>query len=598
MCSTRNNLPNLNGGRHIQITAVSNLDTVTMASETPTSFSTTPAPSQLTPESSKDAAGHLEHVETIETSPRDRGDLAPKEASPLQYDRDSNSEEDQNGTPKMQKTYRTLVGAEEYTEEEEQAIIRKFDRKLVVFLAGLYMLSFLDRSNIGNARIAGMDTSLGLSSSQYSWLLTVFYITYIGFEWMILLYRLVPAHIYISVCVLSWGVVASLQSLSTSFAQMLFLRCLLGIGEAAFGPGIPFYMTFFYRRSELAYRVGLQISAAPLASSFASSLAWLIVKINRQGPIEPWRALFLFEGFPSIFVAILAWYYIPDSPSTARYLTPRQRKIAKLRLRSDATTDRTTHHHATRGLQVAELIRTLLDPKAYLTALMFFSVNVAFSSLPPFLPTVIHDMNFSSITSQALAAPPYLFSFAFVLLIGHLSDKHPDSRAWYIIAVSLLSSLSYGAIALAGLLHSHIGEPGSITIRYIGVHGAAMGFFSAVTLIITWTLNNQASASGKGMGITILNVIGQCGPLVGVRLFPRSQAPYYTSGMTVCASFMLGVAVLAAVLRVYLIRLNRRRNEDAVEYEMVEMVGDASEELMGQHGKRKKIGHAAFRFML
>lgn len=78
-------------------------------------------------------------------------------------------------------------------------------------------------------------------------------------------------------------------------------------------------MSFFYRRSELGYRVGLQISAAPLATSFASTLAWIIVKITQNGPIEPWRALFLFEGFPSIITAIFAWYTIPDSPSSARW---------------------------------------------------------------------------------------------------------------------------------------------------------------------------------------------------------------------------------------------------------------------------------------
>ena len=516
-------------------------------------------------------------------------------------------------TPQVTRSNTTLM---EYTEEEERAVIRKFDRKLVLFLALLYMLSFLDRSNIGNARIAGMDSSLSLSSSQYEWLLTIFYLTYIAFEWMILLYRLVPAHIYISLCVLSWGLLASLQSLTTSFGQILALRGLLGIGEAAFGPGIPFYMTFFYRRSELAYRVGLQISAAPLASSFASSLAWVIVKLSQGGPIDPWRALFLVEGFPATFVAIFAWYNIPDSPATATYLTPRERLVAKQRLQTDTVADLHTpsssvtdptpsSHH---GLQASELLRTLLDPKSYLTALMFLSVNVAFSSLPPFLPSVINDMNFSAVTSQALAAPPYLISFAFVLLIGYLSDKHRDSRSLYIMAVGLLSSLSYGAIALAGALHDRLGDAGSITIRYLSVYGAAMGFFSAVTLIITWTLNNQPSASGRGMGMTILNVIGQFGPLIGVRLFPKSQAPYYVQGFTVCAAFMMGVAVLAAILRIYLIRLNRKMERDGLlEYEMGSLdenagpggMEGASETLMGGGvGRRRLKKDVGFRFML
>lgn len=183
--------------------------------------------------------------------------------------------------------------------------------------------------DIGNAKIAGLEEDLQLSSAQYEWLLTAFYITYILFEWMTLMYRLVPPHIYISLCVFGWGLVASLQSVATSFGGLVVLRALLGIAEAAFGPGVPFYLSLFYRRQELAFRNGLFISAAPLATSFASSLAWLIVKLSSNGPIAPWRTLFLVEGFPSVVVAVFAWVLIPDSPGRARFLTRRQRVVAR-----------------------------------------------------------------------------------------------------------------------------------------------------------------------------------------------------------------------------------------------------------------------------
>ncbi|KIY03882.1 uncharacterized protein Z520_00573 [Fonsecaea multimorphosa CBS 102226] len=485
---------------------------------------------------------------------------------------DSDAREDEGNEGYVKRRLRrTATHSKDYTDEEEAAVVRKLDRRLVVFLGFLYLLSFLDRSNIGNARIAGLETDLALSSAQYDWLLTAFYITYIGFEWMILLYRILPAHIYIPLCVLSWGLVASLQSLATSFGQLLILRAILGITEAAFGPGVPFYMTYFYKRSELAYRVGLQISAAPLATSFAGSLAWVIVKLSQNGPIAPWRALFLVEGFPSIITAVVAWYWIPDSPSKARYLTARERKVAVMRLGAEESSHGSSHSrepsHASSSaasslaqrLNVKEILATILDPKSYLTALMFLSVNVSFSSLPVFLPTIINSMSFSPLASQALAAPPYLFAFFFVLMVGRYSDKVPDSRSLFLMGVALLSAVSYAGMAIAGYLHESLGEAGSITIRYVGVYGAAMGLFSSVTLIITWTLNNQATATGKGTGLTILNIIGQCGPLIGVHLFPRTQGPLYVQGMAVCAGFMaVGVAGLAGVLRLVLQRENRR----------------------------------------
>jgi len=167
---------------------------------------------------------------------------------------------------------------------------------------------------------------------------------------------------------------------------MLVLRALLGVSEAAFSPGVPFYLSFFFKREELALRTGLFISAAPLATSFASSLAWVIVKLGKNGPIASWRLLFLVEGFPSVLVAVWAWKILPDAPNKASFLTQRERKLATLRLRKERHSD---VHERKRGLQWREILQTLMDPKCYLTAGMFFATNVSFSALPVFLPTII-----------------------------------------------------------------------------------------------------------------------------------------------------------------------------------------------------------------
>ena len=217
----------------------------------------------------------------------------------------------------------------------------------------------------------------------------------------------------VAVCVASWGLIASLQSLAFSYPSLLVLRSALGIGEAAF-VGVPFYLSFFYKRDELAFRTGLFISAAPLATSFASSLAWVITKLGTKVPIAAWRLLFLVEGFPSIITSVFVFLYIPDTPQSARYLTPRERRVAKLRLRKE--NPRQNKGNETKGLQWREIAQTLIDLKAYLTAAMFFCANVAFSSLPVFLPTIIEEMGYTALQSQALSAPPYLVAFVSVSL--------------------------------------------------------------------------------------------------------------------------------------------------------------------------------------
>ena len=180
----------------------------------------------------------------------------------------------------------------------------------------------------------------------------------------------------VAACVASWGLIASLQSLSFSFASLLVLRAALGIGEAAF-VGVPFFMSFFYKRDELAFRTGLFISAAPLAISFASSLAWVITKVGSKIPISAWRLLFLVEGFPSVIVAVFVFLYIPDNPESAKYLTRREQRVAKLRLRKEKEDSK---KGTGRGLDWIEIKATILDPKSYLVA-----VSLDRNLLPEFL---------------------------------------------------------------------------------------------------------------------------------------------------------------------------------------------------------------------
>lgn len=394
---------------------------------------------------------------------------------------------------------------------------------------------------------------------------------------MSVLWKIVPPHIYVTCIVLSWGIVASLQSVASSFAGLLVLRTLLGIGEAGF-TGIPFYLSFFFKREELALRTGFFISAAPLATSFASTLAWAIIRLAKDGPIAPWRLLFLLEGFPSVLVAVVAWHRIPDSPSSASFLTKREKKVARLRLQRnrDPNTGSGTH-----GLDIREMLSVIVDPKIYLTVFMFFFTNMAFSSMPAFLPTIIHEMGHTVLVSQALSAPPYLVSFVVVILTAYLSDRLRN-RSYFVVFHAVLSASGYAFMAVA----SHYGL--GVWWRYAAIYPAAIGFFSVITIIITWAINNQESETKQGTGFAVIQLIGQCGPLVGTRLYPEEDAPLYIRGMTICASSMITVALLSTLLRFYLKRLNGMTTHE------YGLIGDAGDELASKSGKHKR----PFEYML
>ena len=541
---------------------------------------------RMTPESDSEDEHDLDDLE--ETGGYELQDLgkerhkAPrtgssKEQATAGADEDDESDyEEEDGALRGRGSSRatSVASFELYTPDEERRVRRKLDTRLVLFVALLYLLSFLDRSNIGNAKIAGLTDDLDLSDNQYEWLLTVFYITYILFEWMTLCFKIFRPHIYIACCVCAWGVLASLQSLATSWAYLLVVRALLGIGEAAF-VGIPFYLSFFFRREELAFRVGLFIAAAPLATTFASSLAWAIVRFGTGTGIASWRLLFLVEGFPACLVAVWAWFWIPDAPGTARWLNARERKIATLRMRKEAAANADPEKPGAHSSNVPrhkrkfmwnEVSKTLKDPKSYLTAGMFFCCNVAFSSMPVFLPSIVNSMGFSRLASQGLSAPPFFFAFIAVLITAFLSDRL-RSRSIPMMFNGALAMSGYLLATVAGAMHS------GPALRYLATFPICAGFFSAVTVVITWTINNQASDEGKGTGMAILQVIGQMGPLVGTRLYPDHDAPYYVTGMSVCAGAMSMVVVLAFALRMVLRRENRKRRARRKEAEGEALVG-------------------------
>lgn len=179
--------------------------------------------------------------------------------------------------------------------------------------------------------------------------------------------------------------------------------------------------------------------------------------------------------------------------------------------------------------------------------MMYFSCNVSFSSLPVFLPTILTEMGYTAIKAQGLSAPPYFISFLVVIASTFIADR-TGQRGITILILSLVGAVGY--IILAATKHT--------AIRYFGVYLAAAGIFPSIINILPWVLNNQGSDTKRGAGIAILNLVGQCGPLLGTRIYPATDSPYYRMGMWTCAAFMLFNGFLAIVLRTLLVWENKK----------------------------------------
>lgn len=181
---------------------------------------------------------------------------------------------------------------------------------------------------------------------------------------------------------------------------------------------------------------------------------------------------------------------------------------------------------------------------------MYFSVNVSYASLPVYLPTILSKMGYSSINAQGLSAPPYFTAYLFANITTYIADR-TQQRGLVLIITSLIGSIGY--IILATVT--------TVGVRYFAVYLAAAGVFSTIPNILAWTLNNQGSDTRRGAGLVLINVIGQCGPILGTRLYPTAQGPRYVKGMSICAAFMFFAAVMAFALRILLVWENGRLDQ-------------------------------------
>ncbi|VVT48638.1 uncharacterized protein SAPINGB_P001877 [Magnusiomyces paraingens] len=430
-----------------------------------------------------------------------------------------------------------------YSLAEESRLVRKFDLHLMTFLCALYLVSYLDRSNIGNANVAGLSRSLDMSDHQYQWLLTVFYLGYILFQWLTLFWKRFPPKYYVCIVVVAWGLVSTGQAIANTWVQMMALRLLLGIFEAGFGPGVPYYLSFFYYRHEIAFRTGLFLVVPPVSSAFSGALAYFITKHMQT---DPWRLLYLVEGLPTIFLGVLCYWCIPNDSKSARGLTPHEREIAAARsLRQIGTIERVHKIDWNEGLA------SLVDVKNLCCMAMFFCINVSFASLPIYLPTIIRDMKHSNASAQGLTAPPYLVAAIATLTVTYLSDKL-QQRGYFVAGAYLVAATGYMVLATVDIEHTGI--------RYAATFLCCAGVYPCVGVLLSWLGNMHGDDNKRSFAYVLLQLVGQCGPLVGTRVYPATDTPRYTRGFWTCAGCLAASAALALWLRAHLAKLNRIRD--------------------------------------
>jgi sugar phosphate permease len=185
---------------------------------------------------------------------------------------------------------------------EEKKLIRKIDLFLMPTIWLMYLMSYMDRTNIGNAKIAGMNDDLGLSSSEYSMALVIFFISYVFFEVPsnLILAKTRPS-IFLPTIMGLWGIVTCCMAVIQDYKHLLALRFVVGVLESGFAPGILLIISSWYKREEQSERFAVYISAAVLSGAFGGLLAGVITsKLDGSRGLEGWR-LVAFALYPQFW---------------------------------------------------------------------------------------------------------------------------------------------------------------------------------------------------------------------------------------------------------------------------------------------------------
>ncbi|GHJ88854.1 hypothetical protein NliqN6_5256 [Naganishia liquefaciens] len=442
-------------------------------------------------------------------------------------------------------------GRHEVSERAEKKLLRKLDVIILPLAALLYLSAYLDRGNLGNARLQGLQKEvLDNDSDKYSLALACFYITYIVLSIPgTLLAKQINPSTAISIGALIWSIAATCQAAIQNPAGLYVCRLFVGVGESMFGQSMTLYFSIWYLKGEIAKRVSLFIGAGVVAGSLGGLIAFGVSSINHSS-IDKWRILFLVEGLPSLVLAIVVFLFLPSRPQVSRYLNEDERTVCITRL------NRENNHEVNAGIDWRGVRRAFTDWKVYVLAVMYSCMNLTLGSVSGFLPTIIKGLGYTEARAQLFTVPPYAVALVVMVSLAAVSDK---LRTRGIPAASVFVIGIVGWVLL--LTISPVKPSAShLHIRYFGCICIVTAGYCAIPIIMSWQASSSPNQSQRAVALGMLNTIGQCLSVLASYSFPTSQGPKFTKGITLNIAFQAFGFALALAMSAYFRWENKRRD--------------------------------------
>src|SRR3979490_302783 len=332
-------------------------------------------------------------------------------------------------------------------DDVEKRVIGKVMRRLIPFLILCYFVAYLDRVNVGFAKLH-MNQALGFSEAAFGLGAGLFFIAYFLFEVPSNLFlERVGARLWIARIMISWGIVSAAFAFIPSIAgatgisnETVFytLRLVLGACEAGFFPGIIFYLTLGFSVVFRARVISFFMLAIPISSIVGAPISGLLLNVAGWG-LEGWQWLVIIEAHASILVGLGVLFYLTDFPRQARWL--QKDEIAWLE-NVQATEKRNKER-----IEHLSLFQALTDSRILLCALVSFCLNAASYGVAFFLPTIIKNFGVSDTQTGFLAAVPFIFGGIGMVLLGQHSDRTMERKGHVAVAL-LMAAIGIGFFRL------------------------------------------------------------------------------------------------------------------------------------------------------
>src|SRR5215470_5423506 len=324
--------------------------------------------------------------------------------------------------------------------------VAKARRRLIPFLFLLYVVSYLDRINVGFAALQ-MNAALGFSNVTYSLGAGVFFLSYTLLEIPsnVILAR-VGARRWIARIMISWGLVSAGMMFVRSATTFYVLRFLLGAAEAGFFPGIIYVLTRWFPRRDRARAIAGFMTAVVVAGIVGGPISGVMLSLDGVGGLAGWQWLFLVEGLPAVALGFVVLRVLPEEPSEARWLTPAEQIALTTQLAEEATLAKLEGNvHSIRG--------ALTSGRIWLLAAVYFTIPVELYALSFWLPQIVKSASGASdFQVGILSAIPYAVAALAMVAVGRHSDRTGERR-WHI---ALSAAVGGVALAATGFVHGAV----------------------------------------------------------------------------------------------------------------------------------------------